>query len=678
MKTKFILHLLSRTFLVAFLCWLPLSAQIISQYVETNSGTAPKGIEIYNNTGATLDFSVNNLIISQGTNGGALAAIVTVNTGSLAPGAVMVIGTADLITFVNTNYPGVLTQAYTFTFNGDDALQLTYNSVVTDVFGTPGTDPGTSWPSPSGGSPSTANQNIELASGIATGDTDGWADPATRFVTVDAPAGSSPLVVLTGFGVAPGSAPACSITALSTSAATCNGSDVTFDVTFTPSPATGAWDVINTADNAILGTGTASPVTATYTGPTSATTINIIVGSQATPTCVSNAIAVSIPACPAATCTLVLGSPVIACNASTAGTSDAVTVSIPFSGGPETGVTVSGSGTIGGDDPALVASGNITVTAAESSSWNISISGGDCATPVTASGSIAATQCPAAVSCASGIINEFHYDNTGTDTGEFVEIFIPNPQPADLSNYSIYLMNGAVSYGTIALNNASIVVSSDGTGSYYVWNVVLQNGAADGIALTCSGTLLSFLSYEGQITGATIGSLTGQTSTDTGVAQSGTEPIGSSLQLIGGVWVSTTAHTKGFTNENLVCSIASLSYGTPGACNDNGTPADATDDYYPVDITVSYSNPPATGTLSLTGAGLHSSNTAATTSFAGPYGTSHTFTGVRLLANNAATSVTASFSATPLCTITNAAGPAVAPCSTPPACNAHIGVFPHQ
>ena len=38
--------------------------QIISQYVETNSGTDPKGIEIWNNTGATLNFSTNINYIS--------------------------------------------------------------------------------------------------------------------------------------------------------------------------------------------------------------------------------------------------------------------------------------------------------------------------------------------------------------------------------------------------------------------------------------------------------------------------------------------------------------------------------------------------------------------------------------------------------------------------------------
>jgi hypothetical protein len=65
-----------------------INSQIISQYVETNSGTTPKGIEIWNNTGATLDFATNNLIIQQGTNGAAPSNLsgTLIDSGVLAPG----------------------------------------------------------------------------------------------------------------------------------------------------------------------------------------------------------------------------------------------------------------------------------------------------------------------------------------------------------------------------------------------------------------------------------------------------------------------------------------------------------------------------------------------------------------------------------------------------------------
>ena len=48
-------------------------SQIISQYVETNSGSTPKGIEIWNNTGVDIIFSAtNNLQVYQGTTGGGM------------------------------------------------------------------------------------------------------------------------------------------------------------------------------------------------------------------------------------------------------------------------------------------------------------------------------------------------------------------------------------------------------------------------------------------------------------------------------------------------------------------------------------------------------------------------------------------------------------------------------
>ena len=56
------MNLFYRSF-IFFLFPFILNGQIISQYVETAKGTNPKGIEIYNNTGATLDFSTTNLTV---------------------------------------------------------------------------------------------------------------------------------------------------------------------------------------------------------------------------------------------------------------------------------------------------------------------------------------------------------------------------------------------------------------------------------------------------------------------------------------------------------------------------------------------------------------------------------------------------------------------------------------
>ncbi|MGM0634694.1 MAG: T9SS type A sorting domain-containing protein [Bacteroidota bacterium] len=193
LRARSSLLVLCFTFLATTMAW----GQIISQYVETNSGTSPKGIEIWNNTGATLDFSTNNLEIQQGTNGGTPTTLVTVSSGTLASGEVMVIGTSDMGTYLtNQSLTSVAYEDYTFSFNGDDALVVEYGGVVTDVFGNPGSDPGSSW---DGNGVSTADQNIQLLDGITTGDTNGWTDPSSRFETVS----TDPTNDLTGFGVAP-------------------------------------------------------------------------------------------------------------------------------------------------------------------------------------------------------------------------------------------------------------------------------------------------------------------------------------------------------------------------------------------------------------------------------------------------------------------------------------------
>lgn len=123
-------------------------------------------------------------------------------------------------------------------------------------------------------------------------------------------------------------------------------------------------------------------------------------------------------------------------------------------------------------------------------------------------------------------INEIHYDNTGADVGEFVEV--ANPGGADLTGWSVVLYNGSngTTYDTDALTGV-------GTVQTVTYSGTLQNGAPDGVALVnASGGLVQFLSYEGAMT-ATNGPAIGQTSTDIGVAEAGTEMVGQSLQLVG-------------------------------------------------------------------------------------------------------------------------------------------------
>lgn len=128
-------------------------------------------------------------------------------------------------------------------------------------------------------------------------------------------------------------------------------------------------------------------------------------------------------------------------------------------------------------------------------------------------------------------INEFHYDDAGGDDGEFIEI--AGPAGTDLSLYSLELYNGATgtNYGTLALSGIIPNQSNDvGTLSFLPTNI--QNGSPDGIAIVRAGVVIQFLSYEGTFI-ADSGPANGITSTDIGVEETDSTPIGFSLQLTG-------------------------------------------------------------------------------------------------------------------------------------------------
>ncbi len=152
-------------------------------------------------------------------------------------------------------------------------------------------------------------------------------------------------------------------------------------------------------------------------------------------------------------------------------------------------------------------------------------------------------------------INEIHYDNAGTDAGEAIEI--AGPAGTDLSGWAILLYNGAngAVYNT---QNLSGTIPDSGNGFGFVTQTYpsngIQNGAPDGIALVNNGTVVQFLSYEGTFT-AVGGPADGLTSTDIGVEEPGTTPIGFSLQLSGigkeyndFTWQEADANTFGAVN----------------------------------------------------------------------------------------------------------------------------------
>ncbi|MEX0722162.1 MAG: endonuclease [Balneolaceae bacterium] len=102
----------------------------------------------------------------------------------------------------------------------------------------------------------------------------------------------------------------------------------------------------------------------------------------------------------------------------------------------------------------------------------------------------------------SAWINEFHYDNEGTDEGEFIEIAV-NAEFADLSDVTITLYNGSngSSYGSYSGNDFSSGDIENGISFFYLDlpSNGLQNGSPDGISLDIGGDLIQFITGCGKL-----------------------------------------------------------------------------------------------------------------------------------------------------------------------------------
>jgi len=131
------------------------------------------------------------------------------------------------------------------------------------------------------------------------------------------------------------------------------------------------------------------------------------------------------------------------------------------------------------------------------------------------------------------VINEVDYDQPGSDTMEFVEIYNSSNAAIDLTNVAVVTVNGngGSEYGRYALSGSlaageylvvgnSAVVVPTGVTFITLPSNGMQNGAPDGVALidTVNNTLIDALSYEGSITAATITGFAGPVSLVEGTA----------------------------------------------------------------------------------------------------------------------------------------------------------------
>ncbi|MEX2109027.1 MAG: DNA/RNA non-specific endonuclease [Gemmatimonadaceae bacterium] len=161
-------------------------------------------------------------------------------------------------------------------------------------------------------------------------------------------------------------------------------------------------------------------------------------------------------------------------------------------------------------------------------------------------------------------ISEIHYDNEGTDAGEFIEV--SGPAGTNLTGWRIVLYNGSATvrgpYGATGPGALSGVIPDlcDGRGVVVLDYPVngIQNGNPDGIALVdASDHVVEFLSYGGSFTAIGTGTpatnpAAGLTSTDIGVSESSSTPVDHSLARSGtdaNSWNSPAANSKGACND---------------------------------------------------------------------------------------------------------------------------------
>lgn len=166
--------------------------------------------------------------------------------------------------------------------------------------------------------------------------------------------------------------------------------------------------------------------------------------------------------------------------------------------------------------------------------------------------------CNGSETCVGGTpwINEIHYDNSGGDRNEGLEV--AGSAGTNLSGWQLigYNGNGGGTYATVNLSG-TLASKQAGYGTYWFAISGLQNGSPDGVALIDpQGAVVQFLSYEGTFT-ATNGPAGGMFSEDIGVAETSSTTRNWSLQLEGVgnqasdfTWAPPAPHTRGSVNGN--------------------------------------------------------------------------------------------------------------------------------
>ena len=153
-------------------------------------------------------------------------------------------------------------------------------------------------------------------------------------------------------------------------------------------------------------------------------------------------------------------------------------------------------------------------------------------------------------------INEIHYDNTGSDVNEAIELAGSYGLSTETMFIRFYTGSNNTVYKTLSLKDKKFTNFNNGVGFLSLPISPLQNGPADGIALFEGNRLIQFLSYEGSLT-ITDDLLNNVTSLDIGIHENSSIPETGSMQLVGEgksyedfTWQHVSTNTFGNINQD--------------------------------------------------------------------------------------------------------------------------------
>ncbi len=180
------------------------------------------------------------------------------------------------------------------------------------------------------------------------------------------------------------------------------------------------------------------------------------------------------------------------------------------------------------------------------------------------------------------VLNEVDYDEPGTDSAEFVEVYNPTASPIALDSIALVLVNGSNSKeyaryplaaagmlpagGYLVISNGTVPAAAGAlalTPTGWPMSNAIQNGPSDGMLLldTGAGTVIDALSYDGSLTAAQVTGITGtinlvegtalslsKIDSNSGVASLVRAPNGQDTDNADADWQLTTTLTPGAAN----------------------------------------------------------------------------------------------------------------------------------